>query len=198
METGGGLWNYFADDKFLQGFKHGVPWLWEPNTTNQNYMPLLYAICMLYEFRWILEIGVDQGHGTNVLGYAAKQNGGKYVGIDIEASRFPFFKRYFEGLRYPVEFVEADTKELTEIPILEAIDFVFIDGEHTTVAVEHEVELIWKKLRGNGWGYIAFHDIVDQGCREVWEKLQVKYKGKAEFVGFHPNGGLGLMRKMEE
>ena len=59
MEIGGGLWNFWADDKFLSGFKHGVPWLWEPNCTNAMYMPLLYSICTVYEYKNILEIGVD-------------------------------------------------------------------------------------------------------------------------------------------
>jgi len=193
--VGGGLWNFFADDKFLQGFKHGVPWLWEPNCTNALYMPFLYSLCMVYEFRNILEIGVDQGHGTNILGYVAKKNNGQYVGIDINGSRFPHYKRYFEGLRYPVKFIEADTKEMTEIP-MDKIDFVFIDGEHKTEPILHEVEMIWPKLQGKGWGYIAFHDVVDQGAQDAWKIVKEKYKDQAEFIAFHPNGGLGLMRKM--
>ena len=80
---------------------------------------------------------------------------------------------------------------------MDKIDFVFIDGEHTTEAVMHEVEMIWPKLQDRGWGYIAFHDIVDQGVDEAWALLKEKYKDRAEFIGFHPNGGLGLMRKVK-
>lgn len=197
---------FFDRHRFLTGFNVLPPWFWEPNMTDAYHPPMCYLIASMYGFKNILEIGVAEGYGAWILANAAREAGGRYLGIDIlpvwDALREPFgvpMTRYFEGEMLPAKFLQSDTKLLTEIPSyvnggLDVIDLAYIDGEHKTDTILHEVyDLIYPKLSGNGWGYICLDDVVDMGAEGAWAVL--KEDKRFEAVGFHPNGGFGILRK---
>lgn len=191
--------------RMLRGFNDLPPWFWQPNMTDCYHPPMCYMIASMYQFKNILEIGVAEGYGAYYLAHAAREAGGTYLGVDIvdvwTNTREPFgasMKRYFEGEMLPARFLHADTKQLDRIPDkseggLDVIDLAYIDGEHTTEAIIHEVyDLILPKMKGGGWSYICLDDVVDQGAQEAWGII--KKDPKFECVGFHPNGGFGIAR----
>ena len=199
---------YWDRHRFLKGFNQMPPWFWQPNCTDVYHPPFCYMIASLYQFKNILEIGVAEGYGAWILSNAARENGGTYLGIDIlptwTSPREPFgcsMTRFFDGEGLPARFIEADTKKLKEIPDynqggLNEIDLAYIDGEHTTDAILHEVEtLIIPKMKGKGWSYICLDDIVDQGAQEAWGILKKDLRFEA--IGFHPNGGFGILRYLD-
>ena len=99
----------------------------------------------------------------------------------------------------PAKFIQSDTKLMKSIPDykdggLDLIDFVFIDGEHTTEAIVHEVEtLIMPKIRKDGIGYICFDDVVDMGAQGAWAIFSAQHE-RFECLTIFPNGGFGIMR----
>jgi hypothetical protein len=199
---------YFNRHRFLGGFNELPPWFWQPNMTDVYHPPIVYMIAALYGFKNILEIGVAEGYGAWYLANAAKENGGHYLGIDIipvwDRVLEPWdikMTRYFEGEQLPCRWIESDTKKMTEIPSfadggLDVIDIAYIDGEHQTDTIMHEVnDLIVPKMKGDGWSYLCLDDVVDQGAQGAWAIL--KKDPRFEACGFHPNGGFGILRYME-
>jgi predicted O-methyltransferase YrrM len=153
----------------------------------------------------ILEIGQAEGYTSYYLATAAKENNGTYLAIDIvdtwNRPHEPFgysLKRAFEGECLPARFLKADTKQMDKLPDfkdggLDSIDLAFIDGEHKTDTILHEVyDLILPKLRKDGWGFIMFDDVIDMGAEGAWEVI-CKDK-QFESLTIHPNGGFGMTR----
>lgn len=190
---------------FLSGYNNNHPALWEPNCTCWGNVLLMYPLCHWYCFKNILEIGQAEGYTSWYLAHAAKENGGTYLAIDIvdtwNRTHEPFgysLKRCFEGERLPCRFIQSDTKLLKEIPDyehggLDLIDFCYIDGEHKTDTILHEVyDLIMPKMRKDGFGILCFDDVVDMGAEGAWAVLCKDTK--FEHITFHPNGGFGILR----
>ena len=188
--------NFWKNDKLLEGFSNHF--LNDINATLPFYPPLMYTFVRANGYKNILEIGIEQGYSTYYFAYAAKMNGGMYYGIDIDQNACNKVDAELTKAGLPHKIICADTKELKDFSDLglEKIDFAFLDGEHTTEAVEHEVELIYPLLSNKGWGYIFIHDIIDMGNARAWWNL--KNDKRFETLGLNPNYGLGIARKMEE
>lgn len=197
--------NFFSRYRFLKGFNEHMPHFWQPNCTDVFHPPIIYMVCCLYGFKNILEIGQAEGYGSWYLATAAMENGGKFLAIDIvdtwNRPHEPFgysLKRYMEGEMMPVRFIQADTKELKEIPSendggLDTIDICYIDGEHKTNTILHEVyDLILPKMKKDGFRYICFDDVIDQGAQDAWAIIQKD--PQFETLTFLPNGGFGMAR----
>ena len=186
---------FFEKDPFLKGFNNHF--LGEINSTLPYYGPLMYVILRAMDSKNILEVGIEQGYTSYQLAYAAKMNGGMYYGIDIDKEWCDKIEREFQKEGLPHKIFNLDTKKVKSLKDLgiERIDFAFLDGEHTTEAVLHEIELIYPLLASAGWGYIVLHDIVDMGNAGAWLKL--KNDKRFETLGFNANYGLGIARKLE-
>jgi len=187
------LGRLLKNNKFLTGFgDHPLGWM---NTTVAYYPLFIYLFAKIHQSKEILEIGTDHGYSSYYLAAIAEENEGTYYGIDIEQAMLDRTGKMLDEADLPYKLILADTKKLEKIDFAERIDLAFLDGEHTTEAVEHEIELIYPLLPGNGWGYIFIHDIVDGGNANVWLKLQGD--PRFEKLGMHPNYGMGILRKME-
>ena len=171
-------------------------------------------IASMYGMRKIVEIGVAEGYGAYYLATAARESraaDAEYLGVDIVpqweremvvtpgAFGGPLntmtMQRWFEGERLPVRFLQGDTLDLKELPI-EWIDLAYVDGQHETTHILHEVyNLILPKCKP-GWSYICLDDVVDQGAQEAWAILCEDTKN-FEHLKFHPNGGFGILRVKE-
>lgn len=190
---------------FLEGYNKNHPALWQPNTTCWGNILIMYPMCHIYGFKNILEIGQAEGYSSWYLAHAAKENHGTFLAIDIVDTwgrpHEPFgysLKRYFEGEMLPCRFIQADTKQMKEIPDyahggLDLIDFCYIDGEHKTDTILHEVyDLIMPKMRKDGFGFLCFDDVIDMGAEGAWEVLCKD--PQFEHLTLHPNGGFGILR----
>lgn len=195
---------------FLEGYNNNHPALWEPNCTCWGNPLIMYPIIHVCGLKNILEIGQAEGYSSYYLATAAKENGGTFLAIDIEDTwnrpREPFgygLKRFFEGQMLPARFIQSDTKLMTRIPGyneggLDEIDAAYIDGEHKTDTILHEVyDLILPKMKKDGFRYIFFDDVVDMGAEGAWAEL-CSQPDKFECLTVHPNGGFGIMRVKKE
>ncbi|GAG41938.1 unnamed protein product, partial [marine sediment metagenome] len=83
-----------------------------------------------------------------------------YYGIDNNPECCERIDKALTKANFPHKIICADTKKIEKIDFTDRIDFAFLDGEHTTEAVMHEVELIYPLLDVMGRSYIFIHDIV--------------------------------------
>jgi len=87
--------------------------------------------------------------------------GGDFGGIapDMVKYRNAVFELMFGGSRHSIQFIDMDSKLVTDEMLRDDYDFIFIDGCHTFEGVKSDFELA---LRHSHSGtIIAFHDIVD-------------------------------------
>lgn len=183
----------WKEDKLLTGFSNHF--MNEANSTLPYFPPLMYIFMMANSHQNILEIGIERGYAAYYFAYAAKMNGGMYYGIDINPESCEKIDKELTKADLPHKIICADTKKIEKIDFMDKIDFAFLDGEHTTEAIDHEIELIYPLLNSGGWGYIFIHDIIDMGNAGAWLKL--KGDKRFETLGLNPNYGLGIARKME-
>jgi cephalosporin hydroxylase len=165
------------------------------NTTCAYYPILIYLFARISGARNILEVGVALGYGAYYFSRAAKDNGGMYYGIDIEQNFCDNARKNLDALELPNTIICADTKKMEKIDFTDRIDIAFLDGEHTTEAVMHEVDMIYPLLNKMGYGWIFIHDIVDMGNADAWWKL--KQDTRFESISIHHNYGLGILRATE-
>jgi predicted O-methyltransferase YrrM len=183
-----------SNDKFLKGFgDHPLGWM---NTTVAYFPILIYLFAKIHNARNILEVGVDYGYSSYYLASAAKENGGMFYGIDILQDMCDRTGKLLTESNLPHKLLCADTKKLQKLDFVDdLLDIAFLDGEHTTEAVGHEIELVYPLLKERGFGFIFIHDIVDMGNAGIWLKL--KSDPRFETVGIEVNYGFGICRKLE-
>jgi len=110
-----------------------------------------------------LEIGVDKGKSLYIARQAAKE-GVTVYGIDVgEDPKIPGTK-----------FFQADSRSFSRT-WNEAIDVLFIDGDHSYIGCRTDIEL-WYPFMGNN-GVMLFHDGDTTSPGVVW--------AVAEFVDTH-------------
>jgi predicted O-methyltransferase YrrM len=183
--------DFFKDNKFLKGFSNHPS-----NDCNFTctYFPLLmYLFAIIHGSKNILEIGSAEGYSAYYLAEVAKVNNGMYYGIDINPGLIERVDKLLGDL--PHKMICADTKKMDKIDFTDSLDIVWIDGEHTTEAVMHEIELVYPLLKDRGFGFIFLHDIVDMGVSGAWLKL--KNDPRFESIGLEANYGLGILRKLD-
>jgi len=167
----------------------------EMNTTSAYYPIVMYLWAKISGAQNILEVGVAEGWGAFYLATAAKENGGKYYGIDNHPGSIAETGKKLLAFDLPHYLHFADTKEMNSIDFMDRIDLAFLDGEHTTAAVLHEIELIYPLMNKRGYGFIFIHDVVDMGNADAWWKLT--QDPRFEPLCIVHNYGLGILRCIE-
>lgn len=159
----------------------------------------------------VVEIGTNLGGTFYLWAQAAREDallvsmdleGGDYGGgyPDCRASLYQAFAR--EGQR--VELLRGDShsprmaERLDRVLDGRAIDFLFIDGDHSYAGVRQDLLSYGPRVRPGGW--IGFHDTVPRTDGEdiqvdaLWRRLEERYPCR-EFTG--PPGsraiGIGLL-----
>ena len=183
--------DFFKTDKFLSGFSNHPSK--DCNFTCTYFPLLIYLFAKIHGSKNILEIGSAEGYSSYYLAEIAKENGGMYYGIDINPGLVERVDKLLGDL--PYKMICADTKKMEKIDFTDSLDIVWIDGEHTTEAVMHEIELIYPLLKDRGFSFVFIHDIVDMGNSGAWLKL--KSDPRFESIGLEANYGLGILRKLE-
>ena len=130
----------------------------------------LYQLVRAEDVRYVLEIGTFQG-GTFYLWCQAGRPGATLVSIDLPSGAFGGgysesrinFYRCFGQAGQSLHFLRANShlpdtvQKVKEILRGNALDFVFIDGDHTYEGVKRDFELYSPLVRKGG--IVAFHDI---------------------------------------
>jgi hypothetical protein len=182
------------------------------NGTTPNYGPLLYALARALPAFNILEIGVAEGWCSGFMSWAVRENNtrfgmnGRFYGIDIDDKTH--LQSEYDSMKLPATFIshpKGSVDYLRANPWPKAsFDLMFIDGLHQVEYVLEEVKLLYPLLKGNGQGYLCFHDIY-AFVEDVWPLL-VKMeapdingvmKPAWEHIRFQENYGFGMLRKME-
>jgi predicted O-methyltransferase YrrM len=165
--------------------------------------------------RAVVEIGTQHG-GTFYAWCQTAQPDATLVSIDLPEGPFggvdrpdlPRALRGFAHSRQAVHSMRLDSREVATRTALErhlagqAIEFLFIDGDHSLAGVSRDLEL-YGALVAPG-GMIAFHDIVEHPeypvCQvdRLWRRLRDDHR-HVEFTvpgherGWGPWGGIGVL-----
>ena len=140
-----------------------------------------------------LEIGTNNG-GTLFLFANTISQGGTLVSVDLPGGlygggyssiRIPFYKS-FAVQRRKIALIRCDSHTLGALAAVKktldgtALDFVFIDGDHTYKGVKTDFEM-YSPLVKRG-GMVIFHDIADHPpilkceASQFWNEIKEKYK----------------------
>lgn len=138
---------------------------------NANELDWLVNKIKQIELNTILEIGIEQGGSLKVWEQLLPQNKNSLlIGIDI----FPNLSWDISKSNVSIHILKANSHDLSTLTNIKNIlnnrklDFVYIDGEHTSLAVSKDFHF-YSPLVRNG-GIIGFHDIND--IREFLDSLQ--------------------------
>ncbi|MHC4943813.1 MAG: O-methyltransferase [Planctomycetota bacterium] len=157
--------------------------------------------------RVILEIGTAEGGTFFVWANLASE---QVVSCDLEISEYvrqliPAFKA--KRSRCSLQFLEGDSHEESFFQEVEraldgrAVDFLFIDGDHSEEGVESDYRKYSPLVRPGG--LIAFHDIADaqplpeNQVQHFWKRLKKEVDRFEEFIEdpMQCGAGIGIVRK---
>jgi len=176
---------------------------------------ILELLNFLYRFdlNFILEIGTANG-GTLFLFSKIASEISTLISIDLPRGPFggsyPIWKiPLFKSFALPnqqIRLIRADSHKTTTLKKVKdvlgenALDFLFIDGDHTFEGVSKDFEMYSPLVKKNG--LIAFHDIVPGpkinvgGVPKFWSEIKSKYEYHEFLNDWNQNGaGIGLIIK---
>ncbi len=161
--------------------------------------------------RTIVEIGTAQG-GTLLLLCCVAEKDATIASIDLPGGKFgggysawniPLY-RDFAGKSQNLHLLRGNShseemfQNLVSVLSGRAIDFLFIDADHTYEGVRRDFQL-YSPLVAKG-GLIAFHDIApnapgeEYGVRQLWNELSPAFKSQEIIADPDQRGyGIGLL-----
>jgi predicted O-methyltransferase YrrM len=125
-------------------------------------------------------ISLDLPHGVNRMGYPEV--------------RGTLFKRFATGGQ-KMDLIQIDSHTRPALDAVEKalagskLDFLFIDGDHTSEGVRKDFEMYSPLVRKGG--IIAFHDITWDHVRDYWHSARKGYRYEELLAGNSP--GIGVM-----
>mgnify|MGYP007071615341 CR=1 FL=1 len=185
----------------------------EMNGTTPHYGPMLYVLGKAIGVTNVLEIGVARGWSASFMAYAVLENNNRYAShgfyYGLDCSDKSHIQKEHDEAGLPSRFIQ-DPKGSVHFLRNQKIwtpgmfDLIFIDGWHNNVYVQKELDLVYPLLKGNGDGYVCFHDIY-AFVEGAWPKLIDRMAPDAagvmrpawEHIRFIQNYGFGILRKME-
>lgn len=172
-------------------------------TTTYFQAPLMYLMARQLNARYILEVGLGSGYSSFWLGHAAKEikeitGEGIYYGIEIHEGRTRFVNQQMDDFKIPHRIWQASTLDLNAQWIrenLRRIDLGFLDGDHTSKAIMHEVEILYPILSGGGRGFLFVHDALS-ASKEGIRRVLIDPYYEFEYITIPGNTGLIVLRKV--
>ena len=183
--------NLFEPHPLLHGFKDKFPWYMDPSS-NPYYSPLYYLINRLMVTKNILEIGLDAGYSSYMLGIAAKENEGMFFGIEKHEGKARRIKNEMDKLEIPSTIIWADSNDIEKWEWSTYLDFMLLDGNHNVRTVLHEMAILYPILRGGG--IVCIHDVWAWSAA-AWAEILKTYEFAGQ-ISFIQNFGLGIIRKI--
>lgn len=193
----------FSVNKVLTERRKQLGHEWQQYTSGTSGEPtlqMLYSLIRAARPQIVFEYGVCHAFGTGYMAQALKDNEyGHIWGFDLNVlpSAFELLKE--AGLRDQVTLVEGDSKEQGSKKaksLGEEIDFVFIDGDHTTEGMYGDFKSIEKYLAPQA--LVIFHDIALGGVAKALNKVREEFPDW-QYISLYPTAkGLGLLQKPSE
>ncbi len=174
----------------LHGFKKTFPWHINPHA-NPFYSPMYYLICRLTQAKNILEIGLEAGYSSYMLGAAAKENGGRFFGIEKHERKARRLKEEMDRLEIPNTIICADSNDIEKWKWCDRLSFVLLDGNHNVRTIRHEMDMLYSVVHAGG--IICIHDVWAWSA-EAWAEIIGKYDYAGQ-LSFVQNYGLGILKK---
>lgn len=136
----------------------------------------LYHLVKEYKAKNILEIGTSYGHSTIWLAWAAAQNGGNVLTMEVDHRVMEAARRNFKAAGVLPYILQCQTEAQRMIPHLKGgFDFVFSDADRS-----HYMDIFQKVeplLSENG--VIVTHNVTSHGGPKIEQYL--------EFLDNHPH-----------
>jgi hypothetical protein len=180
----------FTPHPFLHGFMDTFPWHIDPSA-NPYYSPLYYLLCRIVEAKNILEIGLDAGYSSYMLGVAARENDGMFFGIEKHEGKAKRIKAAMDEREIPNTIILADSNDIEKWEWSDRIDFALLDGNHNPRTIMHEVEILYPVLPPGG--LFCIHDVWSWAA-EGWLEVKQHFDFADNFMLIH-NYGIGILRK---
>jgi len=162
------------------------------NATNlkvfAKYYEIKYNICKSINPKKIAEIGVRAGYsGWSFLQAAPTA---EYIGLDANNGKHGgrggqdgCYKKWAKKLLSPYNYslIDIDTQKAEKLDLTE-IDFFHVDGDHSVIGVQHDLDLAFPTLSKNG--VILVDDVdylpkvkegVDSWLKKMKGKVTTKY-----------------------
>lgn len=122
----------------------------------KGYYKIKYDLCKKQNPKIIAEIGVRAGYSAWTFLQACPE--AKYIGFDAnngthggkggEDGKFAkWATKILEA--YDVELIELDTQKINDLKVNE-IDFFHVDGDHSIIGVQHDLDLAFKAIKNTG------------------------------------------------
>lgn len=116
-----------------------------------NYLDILKESVIITDAKVIVELGVQDGYGSEALISGAEENGGFVYGIDIIRKQ----KFNFEGK--PYKFILGDSTTVSLDFLVSPVDLLFIDSSHEYQKTKLELSRFLPRMSDNG--VILLHDV---------------------------------------
>ena len=122
----------------------------------KEYYKIKYELCKNQSPKIIAEIGVRSGYSAWSFLQACPE--AKYIGFDANNGTHggkggedgKFAKWAAKILKdYDIDLIEIDTQKTNDLNI-NNIDFFHVDGDHSVVGVQHDLDLAFKALSDTG------------------------------------------------
>ncbi len=135
----------------------------------------LYDLVRSEQAKNILEIGTSYGHSTIWLAWAAAQNGGDVLTLEIDHRVMEDARRNFKIAGVLPYILQCQTDAVRFIPHLKGgFDFVFSDGDRSRYKdIFEKVETLLSPT-----GIIVTHNVTSHGGDKIKEYL--------DFLAYHP------------
>ena len=99
----------------------------------------------------IVEIGTRSGNSLRIWAAAVASNGGEVFSVDVV---------YQPGWPIPARCILFVSSSHT-VPWSRPIDLLYMDGDHTRVGCQRDIEAWWPKVKPGG--HLLFHDVTNAG-----------------------------------
>ena len=128
-----------------------------------DYYRVKYDICSILQPKRGAEIGVRAGYSSHAFlqacpdmeFYGIDANNGTHGGAGGESGQFKSYAISILG-GYDFTYIECDTQEIDILPVGH-LNFIHIDGDHTSSGLIHDFKISYKALLSGG--YILIDDI---------------------------------------
>ena len=160
-----------------------------------------YLICKLLNPKTIVEIGVRAGYSSwaffqacpDATIYGFDNNCGKHGGQGGEKGEY---KRWAKKILAPYHFksFNLDTQIVNKLPLVDEIDFMHIDGDHTRQGVYNDLVLALKHVKAGGYILIDDIDYIPEVLEGVSDFIRL-YKREIEHIYLPSFRGEMLIRK---
>ena len=168
---------------------------------NRGEMSIMYDLLTnLIDNANVVEIGIQFGRSTTVIGLIAKEKNFHFTAVDnwredvSSEARAHVDKVLIKELKLPIHIIDSTSRSAAH-KYKRDIDFIHIDGDHTFNGVITDMEKWLPKVCKGG--YVCFDDYGHDSLPDVYEAVSLYMKNHPEFryIGRYGNK-LGVFERV--